>query len=178
MRVLRYYAHSGYTSDADLEARGQRRITVNLGPSLGQNKSLSSPETTSADFEFLISATPFIVVVTYVAPLECVHNLSTRTRGLLFFDRDRDTKESQERAYLFIFVYSVPGCEHLLRLYCTPLTLFVRASFKSNVVPLRRQQERQQMRIHGPRSLPSVSSLLALKVRPASGQRHISNPRG
>ena len=61
---------------------------------------------------------------------------------------------------------------------------FARDSLTSNLVPSRRQHERQRIRIHAPRSLPrprrraSVSSLFALKVRPASGQRYIPQLEG
>ena len=77
--------------------------------------------------------------------------------------------------------YSVPRYEHTTQaVHRLPLTCLC---LGLSQVPPRRQQERQRIRIHGPRSLPrprpraSVSSFLALKVRPASGQHRISNPR-
>ena len=75
-------------------------------------------------------------------------------------------------------------CEHTTQVYTDDHRhVFVRDALKYNLVPPRRQQERKRMRIHGPLSLSrprrraSVSSLLALKIRPPSWQRHISNPR-
>ena len=139
-----------------------------LGPSLGHNKSLSSP--VRATSTILISATTFYssshmstVHMSHVGALE-VRSPLTRSRGLFNFSP-----------------YSVPRYEHTTQaVHRLPLTCLC---LGLSQVPPRRQQERQRIRIHGPRSLPrprpraSVSSFLALKVRPASGQHRISNPR-
>ena len=84
-----------------------------------------------------------------------------------------------------IFAFSVLRRKHklLLRLYRDHHRhVFVREFLEFNLVPPRREQERQRMRIHTPRSLPrprrraSVSPLV-LTVQPPSGQRYTSYPR-